>query len=143
MSTPETRAKRAAYMREWTRRNPLKVAAIAKKSYDKNIDKRRAGATARRLRNGAKYDAAKREKYSACPETRMRVNATATAWRLANPERYKENQRRAGIRTAEARRARSAKWKLDNPERAKVNAIEYSHRRRARMLGNGKIDPRM
>ncbi len=63
--------------------------------------------------------------------------ARAAAWRKDNPERYKENMRQAHLRNVEKRRAKSAKWKKDNPEKANINAVEYFHRRRSRMLNGG------
>lgn len=124
MKTLEEKAKHAACVRRWYASNPVRAAEIAKRSRNKNIVNRRASEIA----------------YRELPSSRAAALNRATAWRLANPERYKANMERAAMKNAVKARARSAKWKRDNPERAKVNAIEYQHRRRVRMNGNGAID---
>lgn len=127
MRTPEKKAKHAAYMRRWTAKNKEKVKAISKKQWE---------------RHGKKYAQRRVERYEANPELKIKAVARATAWRLANPEKYKANMAAAAIRNAIHRRAKVAAWRKNNPERVKANALEGQHRRRARINGNGPKDPR-
>lgn len=132
MKTPEEKAKHAAYMREYYRRKKAENPEAYKSTM------RIKAAKDRMNPNVVAY----REAFHSTPENKIKARARAKAWRLANPEKYKENMRRAHMRNAKARAEKAAVWKKSNPERAKVNAIECLHRRRARKNGNGEVDHR-
>lgn len=122
MDDEERKRKHREYMREYYLRNPAKAVA------------KRAQVKAKRNINPAWADAQRRRSREYAAKDVQRSRDRATAWRLANPERYKENMRRAHERNREKRVAAAAAWKKANPEKAKAAAIDHAHRRRAKKL---------
>ncbi len=71
------------------------------------------------------------------PSYRAAAIARATAWRLAHPERYKENQRRAASHAPENNRGRVRQWRRVNPEKRRVQSVVCEAKRRAAKNKNG------
>jgi 5-methylcytosine-specific restriction endonuclease McrA len=127
MDKEAKRAKHAAYMREYMNRNPEKKAAASARAKAKRLTDLEWAEAERKRR---------RERIAADPTANR---SRAKQWQLANPERYKENMRKAHERNRAARIAKAAKWKRDNPEKAKASATDHQHRRRARKLGGDDV----
>ncbi len=86
--SPEAKAKHAAYMREWNRKNPHK----AKEQREKHREKRAARFRQWQLANQEHLRA-----YKADPDRKARYNAQGAAYKRANPQQrlQYENERRA------------------------------------------------
>lgn len=118
-----TKEEKAAYMREYLRQNPDKALAQARRKRERR-ESDPLYAEKDRLRS---FEYAQRNAES--------NRARAAAWQKANPERYKENMRRSHQKNKHERVVKAAMWKAAHPEKRKASAIDYTHRRRARMAG--------
>lgn len=80
-------------------------------------------------------------------EKRLRQNETVKRWRLANPEKVKENNKkqRSSPDAKEKHRLSMIQWRKDNPEKTleisrknyKINGIKHNEKRRVKY----KTDP--
>jgi 5-methylcytosine-specific restriction endonuclease McrA len=116
-TTPEERAKKAAYQRGWRKRNPDKVAA-SKKAY--------------RERHPEKIAAANKRWREENPE---RHAATNHAWYVANRPHFLEVCRiwKETHWTPEISSAYNKKWVAEHPEQAHANSRKGCALRRARL----------
>ncbi len=113
-STPEQKAKAAAYMREWSARNPEKVRAWKHAYYHDNLENKAkviARSRARELANPEEKRARSRKYYwenieSERQRGRVRsaerwqnnskeMSAVVVAWRLANPDKVRAQRLRS------------------------------------------------
>ena len=130
------RARRAEYMREYNKRNIEKKREWAKR----NNEKDKASHKKSRERNGHKYKA-RIHRYNTDPKNAARASERSRAWRLANRERVNEIALQGYYRDVEKGRAKCRAWKKANPEKTKASTNDSLNRRRARMAGNGLVDP--
>lgn len=77
-----------------------------------------------------------RKQYHANPARRTRWRA----WQEANPERYRETQRRAAERNADIKRQRAIEWRRANPDRAAENDRRKRARKRGATIGPVDIE---
>jgi len=139
--TPEEKAKWAAYMREWTRRNRDRLNrerrerhandpefhARMKQSNLKSMEKRgpeavKAEQTVKYRKHGHKYRARLRDQYAADPTAKL---ASCKKWRAANPEKV------AAAKLAWARQDRAK-----HPEKYKAKLAAIEAWRKQDRLGN-------
>jgi len=114
-SEEEKRSAKAAYMREFNRKNK-----------DRLNDARRA----RNAENKAQGVVPAKRHYTEAQKQAARDRAKQ--WRLDNPERYAANMKSAPSHTPEENRKRAKQWKNDNPEKNRTNAVVGTAKRRAK-----------
>ena len=121
-SDTERREKHAAYMREWNKKNPDKVKAIAKKKYWNNRESQLAKHKSR---------------FESDPKFRADAIKRANDWQRANRDRRKAYMDAYYKANREKFLAKTRDWDKANPERARALASDYAHRRRARLRNTG------
>lgn len=117
MSDAESRAKRAAYQREWSARNLERARELRRQSRDRHIGKRLA------------YD---RARYAA---DRERGRAKAKAWRDANLERARIREQAWKTQNRAKMASYRRDWMAEVPTRAKAVHAAISANRRAELYG--------
>ena len=107
-SEEEKRSAKAAYMREFNRKNK-----------DRLNDARRA----RNAENKAQGVVPAKRHYTEAQKQAARDRAKK--WNADNPERYAANMKSAPSHTPEENRKRAKQWKKDNPEKRRVQGRKF------------------
>ncbi len=132
MTDEERKAKRAAYMRDWERKNPDKVKASREKRAERMREYNQqyyAANREKRLVQMAEYRAAN-------PEV---CAAASKAWHVANKDRrvgYEKTQRAKHYPEI---KARQDAWRRANPDKVAEQSAAAIHKRRARKLKVGGV----
>lgn len=143
MTTPEERAKNAAYMRKWNAANWPKVreqralrrAAETSEQKEARLKRHREYSAASREKNGAEWNASRKAVRHADPEAQKE---RAAAYRAANPEKVKAWGREwARKESSKARKnKRRLEWRRANPLKA-IEENQARRRLRANAPGRG------
>lgn len=156
-TTPEFRAKRAAYMRLWNaknrphvnaqrligrQKNRAKIKARGKAYYEKNKVVFLGKCKVYAEKNKAKISARNARKYAekhTDPEWREKERKRSYEHFLKNKEHYRANSREYVKNHRKEVNARSKEWAKNNPEKRRASWMN----RRANIRASGSLSPRL